>query len=499
MKVKIPFLEWLPDLPPEENPGITTARNVIPDVQSYRSFPNLTLFSTSLGGRCQGAFVGRDTAGNYTNYAGDASALYALVGTSWSNVSRLVGGAYTTPVDVFWEFTQFGNLVIGVNGSNNDAPQAITSGAANFAALGGAPPKAAHIATVRDFVVMGNISATATSPQMVRWSAINNAASWTPDAATLADFQDLPGDGGHIQKVIGGEYGTIFQQRAIYRMTFVGSPLVFQFDKVHTNIGAYAPQSVIAHQNLIFFLSEDGFYMFDGSNVIPIGQNKVDRTFFSELDTNYTYRIQAVIDPIRKLVAWGYPSSGNPGGNFNNMLVYSWAAEKWTKINGPGAGLNIQYLFRSVTGAYTLDSLDNLSTNIDSLTIPFDSIFYSGGNYLLSGFDSGNRLNLFNGSAMPAEIRTAEIKFNPSLNGSAYITAARPIVGSATATVTIGVYVRDSGAGLSFISDYPIASAGYAEVRATARFFKFTMETLNNTPFEHLQGIEVEVLDAGDR
>lgn len=112
----------------------------------------------------------------------------------------------------------------------------------------------------------------------MQWSAINNATSWTADPATLADFQDLPGDGGWIQKVVGGDYGVIIQERAVFRMDFVGSPLIFQFNQVLRNIGTPIPNSVVSYRDLVFFLSEDGFYVFDGSQAHPIGENRVDRT-----------------------------------------------------------------------------------------------------------------------------------------------------------------------------------------------------------------------------
>src|SRR4029077_2402588 len=119
-----------------------------------------------------------------------------------------------------------------------------------------------------------NISDSVVGVQRVRWSAINNANSWTADPTTLAGYQDLLGEGGWIQKIVGGEQGGyVIQEHAIWRMTFVGSPLIFQFDKVKTGIGAYAPQSVVSFQGMIFFLANDGFYMFDGSNIIPIGLN----------------------------------------------------------------------------------------------------------------------------------------------------------------------------------------------------------------------------------
>ena len=40
---------------------------------------------------------------------------------------------------------------------------------------------------------------------------------------------------GNIQAIVGGESaGVIFMEKAIYRMSYVGVPLIFQFDKIMT-------------------------------------------------------------------------------------------------------------------------------------------------------------------------------------------------------------------------------------------------------------------------
>lgn len=493
MGILVPFGEWLPDHPDFQNGGALTAKNVIPDFRSYRPFPSLTTFSTSLGGRCIGAFVGRDKAGNYYNYAGDASALYVLAGVSWTSTTRLVGGAYATASDEFWEFTQFGELVIGVNGYADD-PQAISVGGANFAALGGAPVRAKHIASVRDFVMMGNLSG---NPQMVRWSAINNATSWTANPATLADFQELPGDHGHVQKVIGGEYATIFQERAIYRATFVGSPLVFQFDKVQTNLGAYAPQSVVSYRNTVFFLAEDGFQMFDGTQVLPIGVGKVDRTFFDDLDANYFYRIVAEVDPVRRLVAWAYPGSGNVGGNPNRILLYHWPSQRWSRIED----LDIEFIKRMVTGSVTLDGLDAFFSSIDAVTPELDSLRWVAGQFLFSAFNSGHRLAQFNGSSMAATVDTPELQLSKrGDNPLTYVIEVHPIAEGLSASYQIAVGNRRTlTQSASFTAATSPVSAGAVQVRNTNRYHRFRLTTTSATEFTHIQGVDVTVRQDGER
>lgn len=493
MKVLLPFGEWLPDLPVFNNPGALTATNVIPDAVSYRPFPSKVVYTTAIGGVCKGAIPARKLDGSYVNYAGDSSALYTSIVLSWSNSTRLVGGAYTTAQEDFWEFTQFGTQLVAVNGFT-DAPQVMSVGAANFVVLPGSPPKAKHVATVRDFVVMGNLSSSVTSPQMVRWCAINNSASWTPDAATMADFQDLPGDGGWVQKIVGGEYGTVFQERAIYRMTFVGSPLIFQFDKVQTNIGAYAPNSVVSHRNTSFFLSDDGFYVFDGSTVQPIGQNKVDRTFLADLDTAFKYRISAAIDPVRKIVAWAYPGAGNSGGNPNKIMLYNWATKRWARIEG----LNIEILVQLLTVAQSMESLDALFSNLDMMTISLDSSVWNGGTYIFSCFDSDHKHNIFNGSAMPATVETNEVQFNQKADGKTYITQVRNVIDGVSTSATTALGVRNVlTEAVSYTAATSPNSTGFVSVRSTGRFHRVKVSTFND--FIQLQGVEVVISEDGVR
>ena len=77
--------------------------------------------------------------------------------------------------------------------------------------------------------------------------------------------------------MVGGEsFGIIFMERAIYRADYVGTPLIFTFNKIADNVGAFAPRSVASFGNQIFFLAQDGFYkLTGGQQLTPIGNGKV--------------------------------------------------------------------------------------------------------------------------------------------------------------------------------------------------------------------------------
>lgn len=496
MSTSIPFGEWLPDQPPIGLQGSVTITNVIPDLHSYRPFPSLVQFSTSIGARCQGGIIATDPAGVNYNYAGDASALYRLTAQTFSDATRVAGGAYTTAADDYWEFVNWGNTVIGVNGFT-DVPQQMSLGNANFVNLTqDQTVKAKHIAVMRDFVVLGNVSDSATNVYRVRWCGINNPTLWSQSAAVLADLQDLPSEGGPVQKILGGEYGVVLQQRSIWRMLFIGSPLIFQFDRIHNSIGAYVPQGAIRYQHLAFFLSEDGFYAFDGSNLDPIGRGKVDKFFYADMNTNYFQRIHAVIDPTNKLVMWAYPSGSTTGGNPDKIIIYSWAFKKWALVEG----INIQLFLQSVSTGYTLDGLDVVSTNLDT-GIPWslDSVQWTGGQIILAAFNSGNRLSRFNGSAMAATLETGE--FQLFKDNRAMLTEVRPDAIGLSASVTISVINRNNlteSASVGAVAASPNAT-GFVQTRVSARYFRIRLQTSANVDFTHLIGVEVEGTQAGKR
>lgn len=359
MKITIPFGEYLPDLPVYQNPGATQAKNVLPSARGYLPWPAQSAYSAALDARNRGAFSAKDKDSVVSVYAGDAAKLYSLDGTSWTDVSKSGSPAYALDTEENWEFAKWGETVIacsGVNGAATNNIQQITLGAAQFADLAGTPPQARHIAVVRDQVVVGNTwdSTDGNVPNRVRWCGIEDETAWTVSATTQADFQDLQGQGGWVQRVVGGEYGLVFQERSVWRMTYVGSPIVYQFDEILPGRGTPCPGSVIRVGDYVFFLSQEGFEVIrDGTNSEHIGAQKIDRTFLRDFDSEYWYRVTASYDPIAHRVYWAYPGSGATAGDPDTILCFDWSTGRWSYSEQ-----EMQQIFVASATGTTLDALD---------------------------------------------------------------------------------------------------------------------------------------------
>ena len=470
--MKLHFGPWVPDLPDLGNPGNTDAKNVIPSAQGYLPWYDLNPYSNALTARAQGAFATKDNAGTVHVYAGDATKLYLLSSATWTDATRLAGGAYATPADTQWRFVKYGATAIAVNGA--DAPQAITLAAgANFAALAGSPPTARHIAVVREFVVMGNITS---AQNRVQWSASNNSTSWTT-GTNEANQQDIP-DGGIVQAIVGGEVGYVFMERQIVRMVRVPAPITFQFDVVEQARGALAPYCVVPVGGGVFYLSADGFFFFDGVQSQPIGENGVDLTFFSEVNTSYYDRISAVVDPVRKMVFVAYPTGG--GGICNKILVWHWPEKRWSYIVQ-----DTELLYNHFSLGTGLDSI---SGTLEGQTISFDSTAYQGGNQSVGAFNSAHKLGFFDGSSLEAVMTTAEAQINDT--GRAQVQEVTPLVDTSAATIAIGSRETQHGT-VSYSAESSQNSSGICPVRASGRFLRARMTIPAATSWNYAQGVDI--------
>ncbi len=425
----IPFAEWVPDSADLGNPGSPAIINAVPAVNSYRSHPSLVPTTSALTDRPRGAIEGIDKQKNVYQYCGDEDNLYVLSGSTWTDISKLAT-TYTTTEEERWEFVRWKEKIIATN--YDDDPQQITFGGANFSDLTTAL-RFRHVAVVGDFVVAGNTydGTDGAVRDRVRWSAINDETDWTVSPTTLSDFRDLKAGGG-IQQIIGGQYGVILSENSVYRMAFVGTPKVFQIDEVLPGVGLVAPGGAAILAGTVYFPSEHGFVALRGGTQEQfIGSGRVDEYFSDDLDRDYLHRVSSIADPNSNRVYWAYPGAGNTGGRPNKIIMYDVGLNKWGHLE-----TEIELLWRAGGVGQTLEQLDSISTNIDTLGISLDDPQFKGSAPLLAGFDENFESGSFSGAGLTAVFTTREQRlhtgFKCALNGF------KPLVDGGTTTARVG-------------------------------------------------------------
>lgn len=487
--------QFLPDQPPFENAGATVATNVVPAANGYRNLPDVLPFSGAANKFIRGMFAAKSDDASSAIYIGDEDSLYRFNATDsgLDDVSKTSDASYSTADGDVWRFVQFGEDVIATNYS--DPIQTIVAAAGGrFSDLGGSPPKAKFLAVVRDFVMCGytNDTTDGEKPYRVRWSGIGDYDSWAVDADTQADFQDIS-DMGAVTGLVGGEYATILMERGIVRAQYVGSPLVFEFDKVQINRGCKISGSVVSLGRNVFYLSDDGFYVFDGNQSRPIGAEKINNYFLGRFQSNNSARMSAVIDPLRQIVVWSYPSVDSGDGTPDELIIYNYATDSWSTAN-----IGLDAMASLFSAGYTLEGLDNISSSLDALPSSLDSSVYKGGEFFFAG-SKDKKIQTFTGDNLDAVVETGE--FELQAGRSSLINNIIPYVENSTGldlTVTTQIASRNSQNGaVSFGAASTLNSDNFCPVRSSGRYHRVRLNLNGN--WTNVQGIDVDGQIGGRR
>lgn len=390
--------------------------------------------------------------------------------------------AYVTPTDQRWKFTQFGNVVIAANGGNRLQGYNLTN-STTFQDLAADAPQARYVTIVRDFVVSGYINSTTIYPNRVQWSALGDESSWATSATTQADFQDIP-DGGSVVGVTGGEFGLVLMDRSIHRMSYIGSPLVFQFDNISRNLGCYEANSIVQYAGTTFFLADDGFYACDGQNIIPIGNEKVNRHFFEDADEGLLGLMSSAVDPFRKLIIWSYAS--NSSATPDSLLIYNFQTQRWTSGKA-----NVSRIATSATPSVTLEGADTFGT-LETILSSFDDRVWLNGKAQLAGVKDA-KLVTFSGATSTAFIETGDIEI-PGYTSA--MVMAKPIVDNGSASVAVASR-RLLNENVTFVSLVPADAENRVSIRGIGRYHRLQLSPSGS--WTTVVGLDVELNQLGTR
>lgn len=357
----MPFVaaaEYRPDVADFMGTTSRNVLNVVPQDDGYEPFPAFVPYSSALPGPCRGAFYALKSDGSVVMFAATATKLYQLnnINFTWTDVS-LSGGSYSSvSTTAQWQFAQTGSLVFATQ-ANVVLQVFDLSSATAFSNALGSPPQAAYIAVIGGFLVLSGLLS---APYRIMWSGLNSfnaSASWTA-GVNSCDFQDFT-DGGIVRGVAGGDQsGVIFQDQMMRSMAYVaGSPIIFQISELVKGSGLYAPLSLIWKNGNIYFYSTEGFQMIaPGAAPVPIGREKVDRTFLADLDTTNLQLFMGASDPRSSRIFWSYKSVSGNIGQYDKLLGYDTILNRFFPVSSVG-----EYLLGVSQSGIALESLDAIA------------------------------------------------------------------------------------------------------------------------------------------
>lgn len=398
----VEFAAWEPDQPVYGGNHATVARNVIPGKRGYRSFPGFApLEKAALDGRVFEAFALRTLNNDLLTLASTSTGIYALQGNGWAQ-------KYAAPTTLGrCDFANYGETIYALHGGK--LVKAVTNAgiAEAFAEVEGAPAGRV-LGVLKDFMVIGGLDDYGNG---IRWSSIDNPDSWpTPgsnDASyAMSDIQIFP-VGGNVKAIVGGVGsvdGLIFSEESLHRASFVGTPLIFQFDVIDRRRGTVASRSPVICETICIYLAADGWYMTNGATVTAVGAERVDQWFFDTLDMGRIDEVRGVWDAANRIAMWSFASRNCPDGVHDTILVYNYQTNKWAYTK-----TTCECLFEDYAHGMTLEDLDVYGSLEDVPYPSLDAYALQTGALGVSAFDGEHKIGRFAGDALEAVIETAEV------------------------------------------------------------------------------------------
>ena len=479
--------EWLPDQADSTGSPSTNlemAYNVYPSSSGYAPFPKATRLSNDMpnGEDINGLFSARQNA-QIVSIIGTNSNIYrgnnvVRTGTgSIADISRT--GGYSSPRKN-WQFEQFGEFVLATNGTAKLQKYDIT-GDARFSDIEEAPV-CRTTAIVRDFVFAGYCNGVSNK---VQWSDLNNAESWESSDTSQADFQVLPA-GGEVKAITGGEFGLIIQEKAVQRVSYIGTPLVFQFDLISDNTGCTSGNSAIQYNGISYWLSEGGMVSCDGSTVTNIGEGKINDWLFKEIDTTKIEDVSVAIDPLKNLIVWNFPTSSTGTETDRVLLKYNYITGRFTT-----GRTEAQVVSGLMTQSDSLDDLDSEFPILDEMPFSLDSTLLIGGQFSFCGAQ-GKHVVAFSLPQDLSLIATNDMEFGQF----SVVTLAQPIVENGSADFKIASR-QTLNSNMEFGAMAITSLENRADLRSGGKYHRVRMYLTGN--WTNAVGFDLTVAPQGQR
>lgn len=473
------FTTFAPDEDPT-TPGIVIdGSSLVPSIRGFEAAPSATdTDTTAVSATVLSAVTLTKINGNVRTFVGTRTTLEELSAGTWVDRSNGTYGATR------WRFAQYGDQSIAANKA--DTIQQSASGA--FADLTGAP-KASIVEVLNRQVVAFDISNAAFGDSEDRWitSAIDDSGDWTPSIATQAAsgrLVDTPG------KIIAGKRFsesalTVHKKGSMYLGRYVGGATVWDFDLLSDEIGAVSQEAIVAAKGFQMFVGQEDFYIFDGAQVVPVG-NQVRQFFFNEqVNNDFLENIVGVHDRANSRIYWYYPVSTSDTGRLEKYIPYNYKSDRW----GVPCACPVRTVFQyRANKAPTYDTLGNLYATYNDLpTIPYNDASWVATSDQIGLFDTSDNLKTLDGTAATSSLVSFDFGDDQQFS---FVSRIRPRFKTTPTSADLIHSYRDN-LGDTLVSSTPAISLnnGKYDTQREARWHRFRQ---NFTGDMEIMGIDIQ-------
>ena len=178
---------------------------------------------------------------------------------------------------------------------------------------------------VTDQVIMMALGAGG-NPRRVEWSDQEDNTQWTAAADNQAGGQNLQTNGSILTAVKTPSGVLIFTDTDLHRAQYVGTPFVFNIERVADGSGAISQNSVVDIDGQTIWMGPQGFWSYSGyANALPCD---VSDHVFTNINRAQISKVTAFHNSSYGEVWWFYPDKTSTENN--RYVMYSYREGHWS-------------------------------------------------------------------------------------------------------------------------------------------------------------------------
>jgi hypothetical protein len=222
--------------------------------------------------------------------------------------------------------------------------------------------------------------------------------------------------------------------------------------------------------------------MCDGNDVDPIGTERVNSTFRAAYSDQEIRNMWAAFDPVRTLAIWVMP---------HKLWIYNWTLRRFTT-----ASLDVSAAFTSFSQAISIDELDAIYGNLDSIGLSLDDPRFAGGEPRLTVVNLAGEFGVLSGEPLQATFELPYIEY--AKDREARIRRVRCIGDFPRSGLTLTATSRKRLGG-ALVTDVftTVNTQGDMHVRIAGKDVKLKLEVEEGAAWTFGQGLESEYAFGG--
>lgn len=238
----------------------------------------------------------------------------------------------------YWDTSAYTvNGIPGASGTFGLSDKAVEMNPTNFPGASDVPTIVdSFLVSLRDGSCVGfgcnDIGSPSQNSLLVRWSDQNNPFDWTPTPVNTAGGQVLRSGSRIIGGVATKDEIVVFTDSSLYSMRFIGPPDVFSFSLISSNVSIISHASAVDAASSVFFMGNDGFYVYSGGAVEPL-DCPVSSYVYDDINLEQAQKCFGAVNSKSSEIFWFYPSeSGAVDGSYepNKYVCFNYENRHWS-------------------------------------------------------------------------------------------------------------------------------------------------------------------------